>query len=260
MTPGRLLFSYEQKNSFLNSIDPISKLFWVVVVFICSLLTSHALSQVFILITIFLIGTLLAKISIKEYGLIVGLMGVFSVSFFIFQSLMIGGPTVLFRIGWLPFSAEGMDIAGTVALRGLTLVTAGRVFVGTTNPRDFALALVQRLKVSYVFALMILMVLRYFPLFEEEYRELRDARFVRGIQETKGVRRIFNSMKDYGIPLLSRGLRRAETTSWALDSRAFRAFHERTYMCEIGISKKGILFVLASVVLMVIGLAMNYCI
>jgi energy-coupling factor transporter transmembrane protein EcfT len=253
-----MLFSYQEKKSFLNSIDPVSKLFWVISVFICSLLTNHALPQVFVLGTVFFMGTFLAKISIKEYGLIVGLMGVFSISFFIYQSLVIGGSTGLFRIGWLSFSAQGMDIAGAVALRGLNLIMTGRVFVGTTNPRDLAIALVQRLKVSYVFAFMILMVLRYFPLFEEEYRELKDARLVRGVKEAGAVKRIFNSMRNYGIPLISRGLRRAETTSYALDSRAFRAFQGRTYMREIVISRRAVLFMLISTILMTIGLTLNY--
>lgn len=259
MSFRRILFNYEEKESFLHSIDPISKLVWVIGVFVASILINHAIPQIFLLGTVFLTGIFLAKISIRESGLLVAIMGVFSILFFIFQSLVIGGPTVLFRFGWLSFSAEGMDIAGAVAFRGLTIVCVGRIFVGTTDPRDFALALVQKLKISYVFAFMILMVLRYFPLFEEEYRDLRDARAVRGILPVKGIRGVFTALKQYGIPLISRGLRRAETTSYALDSRAFRAYPQRTYTRQIEISRKAIVLVVFTVSVTMISAVLNHC-
>jgi len=83
----------------------------------------------------------------------------------VIQTVLIGGTHVFLKIGPLEMTLEGMDAAGTVALRTVVLVIAARVFIGTTEPRQLALALAQQWRFPYSAAFSIFFLMRLLPLF-----------------------------------------------------------------------------------------------
>lgn len=251
---SKILFAYEEKNSFFHSCDPISKMVWLICVSILSLLITRAIPQVALLLVVVATGIVLARIAPSEVGPLVVVFSGLALGWFLIQSLLIGGSHTLLEIGPLRFAAEGVDAAGAVAFRSIVLMMLARIFVGTTEPRELALSFVQKLRLPYSFAFSVFLILRLLPLFEQEFRDLRDARKVRGADSEIGVKHYSTLVRDYTTMLLVRGLRRSVITAYSLDSRAFRAKPHRTYLKSVHITPQGKILSIASVTSMVLVL------
>jgi energy-coupling factor transport system permease protein len=189
----------------------------------------------------------LADLRLSDVGVAVWVLVIVGLSFFFIQLLTIPGEHVIAQLGPVPITWEAVDRAGAVALRIMVFVPMSMTFVQTTEPRDFGLMLIQQLHVNYVFALMMFMFLRIFPLLEQEILELRAAHQLRGIEERRGLGGYAQSLREYLIPMLTRGLRRGEITAYAMDSKAFRAFPERTYLRSVEFTRTGKVFSLITV-------------
>jgi len=243
----RLLFAYEKKDSFIHRCDPLSKLIWVFCFSILSLLATTVSQQAVLLILVVIVAIFLAKISIKEAGLIVITFVVFAACWFLIQSALIGGTHIFVQVGFFKLTYEGMNKAGAVALRIVLLVLLARVFIGTTEPRSLGLALVQKWGFTYSVAFGIFFMMRLLPLFEQEFTDLQDARKIRATDVNNGTRGIPGKLFDYIKVLLTRGFRRAVVTSYSLESRAFRAQRKRTFTTLIELTWEGKLLVIVSI-------------
>jgi energy-coupling factor transport system permease protein len=252
------LFSFEQKDSFFHSLDPLSKLIWQAGVFLLALIFTRAVPQFILLLSVLFVAVVFARIKPGEMGFLVMGTAFFCTMYFIIQTLLIGGDQVLFTLGPARVAVEGLDKAGAVALRFLILVCSARVFVGTTEPRDLALALVQKCRVPYTVAFSIFMLLRVIPLVEQEYADLRDARKVRGVQPQVGWVGRYRDFRGYAEALLTKGLRRSVVTAYSLESRAFRAYPERTYVKVVEVQTKGKVFAVTTVCLAGLAIA-GFC-
>ena len=242
-----ILFAYEEKSSFFHSCDPISKIVWLICLSTLSLLITRALPQIALLLVVVATGIVLARIAPNEVGLLVVVFSGLALGWFLIQSLLIGGNHTLLEIGPLRFASEGVNAAGAVAFRSVVLVMLSRVFVGTTEPRELALSFVQQLRLPYSFAFSVFLILRLLPLFEQEFRDLQDARKARGADSEIGIKRHFEQVRDYATALLVRGLRRSTITAYSLDSRAFRAKPHRTYLKSVHITSQGKILIITCV-------------
>lgn len=250
----RLLFSYEPKTSFLHSIDPLSKLSWVACIFLLSLVFVRAIPQLLLLLSVVAVAVVLGRISIRESGLLVMIFTAFSLTYFVMRTFLVGGEHVLFRIGTIPVAVEGLDAAGTVAFRFLVLILSARVFVGTTEPRDLALQLAQKMHLPYAVAFSIFMLLRLLPLMEKEYRDVRNARKIRRAKGRPRPLGGFRALRDYGVTLLARGFRRSVVTAYSLESRAFRTYPHRTFARVVQVRARGKAFAICVVALTALSL------
>ena len=250
---SKILFAYEKKNSFFHSCDPISKIVWLICLSTLSLLITRALPQIALLLVVVATGIVLARITPNEVGLLVVVFSGLALGWFLIQSLLIGGSHTLLEIGPIRFASEGVDAAGAVAFRSVILVMLARVFVGTTEPREMALSFVQKLRLPYSFAFGVFLTLRLLPLFEQEFRDLQDARKARGADSEIGVKHYFSLVRDYATTLLVRGLRRSVITAYSLDSRAFRAKPYRTYLKSVHITPQGEILSIVSVAVIILA-------
>lgn len=252
----RLLFAYEQKNSFFHRCDPISKVIWLLCFSAISWFTTSALPQAFLLTMVILTAVLLAKIGLREAGFMVTVFMLFALCWFLIQSLLIGGNQVIIKIGPFKFAYEGVNAAGAVALRSVVMVGLARIFIGTTEPRALALALVQRWKLSYTVAFSIFFMMRLLPLFEQEFVDMQDARKIRAA-DLPGLGGALKTFVDYTKVLLVRGFRRSVITSYSLECRAFRARPHRTFLTKIQSSKEGGLLLILSLSITLISIFYN---
>jgi len=252
-----MMFSYRQGVSFFHRLDPLAKLIWVLCVTIVSMVLPHLPAQAVLLVILLLTAFFLARVRIAEFGVLIWVMVLFCLSFFFIQVLTIPGENAAFMIGSFRVTWEAIDSAGAVTVRALVFVLMAMVFVTTTEPRDFGLMLAQRLHVSYVFSLMMFMFLRLFPLLEQELVELRAAHQLRGIEDRKGFGGYVQTLREYLLPMLTRGLRRGEITAYAMDSRAFRALPTRTYVRQVPFTSTGKVFSVVVVLLSVAALVLG---
>jgi len=75
---------------------------------------------------------------------------------------------------------------------------------------------------------------------------IREAQAVRGVQEVTSK---VEAAKRYVMPLLVSGIRRAEHMAIAMDSRAFGAFPQRTYMNDFRWTASGLAFLFSYLVI-----------
>jgi energy-coupling factor transport system permease protein len=248
-----ILFAYEKKDSFLHRSDPLSKLIWLFCFSSLALLITDALHQFILFLLVIFIANILAKIAVKEFGFIVAMITSFVACWFFIQSQLIGGNQILIEIGTLKLTYEGVDAAGAVALRTLIMVMLARIFIGSTEARELALALTQKWKMPYSVAFSIFYIIRILPLFEQEFEELQDSRKVRASEIDFRHKQFQPKIFNYIRLLLFRGFRRCIVTSYSLDSRAFRSRPDRTYLTEVEYTKEGKILMVMSVMVTLIS-------
>ena len=162
-------------------------------------------------------------------------------------------PHILWHWGPWTLSVEGITTGIGLGLRVGTFIATSLLFITTTDPTDFAISLVQNLKVPYRFGYGILVSFRFLPSLRSEFEIIRMAQKVRGVGERSNLRGKIQQMQRYAIPLLAAGIRKSERTALAMDAKAFSARSGRTYFRQMRIGWSDIIFILG-MLLYVIGI------
>ncbi len=175
-------------------------------------------------------------------------MGVFV---FLFNFLLNrNGATILFTIhtnidifGDIPFTLETIVYAIISILKLMVIILSFSLGNFIINPDDLLRALM-KLRLPYVFSLLISMSLRFFPLMLKDIEQVSEVQKARGYQIDAGsfVSKIKNRI-GLILPLLSNSLDRAVQVAEALESKGFARSNLRTDYRTIKISSiDGILF------------------
>lgn len=243
MILNNIQFTYLRQDSVLHRMDVISKLLVVVIISIAVYFYKNPIQVLPMPILFFLLALVLGRVRfpVAFWSFMVFVaFGVF-VAFFQMLSHQAGEP--LLRILFLSVTPEGLRLAELFMLRMATIGCAALVFLWTTNPKQFAVALVY-LRIPYRFAFAVLVALRFLPLIQDEISKIRDAHLIRGIKQEKGIQGFFHNWQRYLFPILVNGLRKSETASIAMDSRGFGLFPTRTYTDQFMWSASGVVLVI----------------
>lgn len=246
------MIPYIRKSTVLNRMDPLSKFFWLVclgiLVFTQPLWFGGALF-VILLLTALVLG----RLSFKDMKL--GLSMALFLAFFMMLGgfWTAGGEMVLFQLGPLRYTMEGLVKRGANAVRIMNIMFSSFIFIWTTNPRDFVVALTH-LRVPYRIAFTIFVALNYIPVLANEYESIKEAQRLRGIQSDRSPSGLLKRYTKSLAAIMVRGLRKAQITSYALDSKAFGAYADRTYLYPFHWSRSGLIFLGFWILLTVGGL------
>ncbi len=153
-------------------------------------------------------------------------------------------PEIFWQWGPWTLAREGIMIGIGLGLRVATFITASLLFISTTDPTDFAISLIQNLRVPYRFGYGVLVSYRFLPLFRVEFDTIRMAHKVRGVGERAGLRGRVEQIRRYSIPLLAAAIRKSERTALAMDAKAFGAGPSRTYFRQMRVGWRDLIFVL----------------
>lgn len=130
----------------------------------------------------------------------------------------------------------GVRGAAFTALRLLIVVAAALVLL-TTASRDY-LVVLHQMHVPYEISFMMLLALRFLPLFREEATDVLYAVQMRGV-DFKGMG-FPQRIKAYSmilVPILSGVIHRTERVALAMEARGFRAKPKRTCMRRLELRK-----------------------
>jgi energy-coupling factor transport system permease protein len=156
-------------------------------------------------------------------------------------------PHILWQWGPWSLAAEGIASGIGVGLRVSSFIATSLLFITTTDPTDFAISLIQNLKVPYRFGYGVLISYRFLPLLRSEFETIRMAHKVRGVGHRSGIRGRVNQIRRFAIPLLAAAIRKSERTALAMDAKAFGAGPERTYFRRMEAGHRDALFVLGAI-------------
>jgi len=246
------LFDYYESDSFLHRTHPLTKLAANLLVLIATTLYERPLAPFLLLMAHLLAGALLARLPLVRFIRAMRLFLVTAVIWVVFTTFLTRQESdiahILFRLGPLTATEYGFWWGVTRALRMLCLIAFAVLLVATTEPTALILGLIQQGKLSYRLGYGILAGYRTVPLLQEEYDTIRAAHHVRGVPEGKGLSGALGRMKRYAIPLLAGAVRRGERAALAMDSRAFGAYPDRTYLRQMRFSGRDAVFLLGTIV------------
>ena len=192
----RELLQYQSANSFLHSLDPRSKLVWLLLVIILSVLSDNIIQLILTLLLLVIPFIILSKVPfsrIKGYitlTIIVLLTCLSTQGFFYYELYQNNGnPTVIFWIippnidKYVPvlgnfllwvtagkgvaLCLEGLYLGVNVALRIIIVIIASGILIFSTKPGDVIIAL-SKFKIPYPMLFTFTTALRFLPITLEE--------------------------------------------------------------------------------------------
>ncbi|MEE1281668.1 MAG: energy-coupling factor transporter transmembrane component T [Acutalibacteraceae bacterium] len=250
-------------NSIIHKLDPRVKILLIVAFIILLFLTSNFISLAFMTVVIFAV-ILLTKIPVKMY-----FKGLKSILFIlIFTSVLnvfYGTGEPLWQLGIIKITASGINRAIFVTVRIIALILTSSVLTYTTSPTDLTDALERLMKPLTIFhikvheiAMMMTIALRFVPTLLEETDKIMNAQKSRGADmESGGVIKRVKAMVPVLVPLFVSAFNRAYELAVAMECRCYRGGNGRTRMKTLHITKKDIIAILASVVILAIVILLN---
>jgi energy-coupling factor transport system permease protein len=241
--------SYREGYSMFHRVDPIMKFIWVVIVSVW-LFNLRDIASVFVVsVSMTILAILGSNLQIKQYLKISIMLFIGSLFIILYQGFVRHGDGIV--LGPITLSYVGLSIGTAICLRTFGLVASALAFSTTTSPQDFEMSLT-KLGMSYKMAKICYLSLRLIPIFERDFQTLDDAQRLRNVK--KGMSKTVKSV----VAFIGTELRHADDIAIALDTRGFGLYPERTQLYSVSISRRGILLVSGTIVLMIIHLYIVY--
>ena len=234
------LGQYYPTNSVIHRIDPRVKLVAVFAYITVLIFANHFVAYGIALLFI----ALLVKASMVPPRLL--LRGLRAIMFMLLIAASINlfltpGQNVIFSLGFIRITMEGVVLAVQMAFRLMLLITGSSILTLTTSPislTDGIESLLKPLKIIKVpahdIAMMMTIALRFIPTLSDEMDKIIKAQKARGGDfETGGLIKRAKSMVPILVPLFVSAFKRADELATAMEARCYRGDIGRTKMKEI---------------------------
>jgi len=143
------------------------------------------------------------------------------------SGLHIGGVGVDFMV-----TSGGLAAGARIASRLLIILLSSLFFVTTTEPSRLAYSLMRH-GVPYRYGFMLVLALRFIPVFQLEANAVRKAQLARGLRiDAPGPRTLVRLARYTFMPLIVSALGRISTISMSMEGRGFGLSRKRTFLRE----------------------------
>lgn len=228
-------FKYRDKGTPIYKLNPLSKIAWVLAIFVTALIINNPL---------FLLGLFLSTLPFvaladiwKEWSSFIKLALFICIAIIVINPLVTyNGSTILTEapfsvpvIGTPVITLEAIVFGVGMSIKLLAIISAFTVLTLTVNPDDLMRSII-KLKLPYKSVLVTSLSTRFVPTLIADVERITDAQRTRGIEFNKG--RFYSRIKrsvSVLIPLLSNSLDRAYQVSEAMEARAFGNCKNRTF-------------------------------
>lgn len=245
---------YFPADTIIHRLDPRTKIL-ITTMFIASLFFIKSFYPYLFILAFILLTVKLSKVPFR-YVLkgLKPLMLIILITFVI--NIFMTKGEVLFSIGPLDVTKEGIRQAVFMALRLIFLITGTSLLTLTTSPislTDGIEKLMSPLRRFHVpvheLAMMMTIALRFIPTLLEETDKIMKAQTARGADFESGniVKRAKN-LVPLLVPLFINAFRRADELAIAMEARCYRGGYNRTRLNELKFTKKDILVTLLMIV------------
>jgi len=249
---------YTEVDTFLHRMDPRVKIIAVVLLsllgFVLSSLLSLLVLLAFMFILLFLARATLSK-TMFALKFVLRIMVLIMVLWPLFDP---SGKPELASLGPVKITEPAIIRGVTSAVRVGCLATVWYILLFTTSQRDLVRGLV-KLGLRFDFGLTIAISLRFFPTFGSMLESIKDAQRARGLELERG--NVLKRARNYVavlVPTIVSALRAADTLSLALQSRAYGARADRTYLREISMRGADVLALAIVIGLLVVPSMAKY--
>jgi len=176
----------------------------------------------------------------------------------ILQSIFSPSGESLLRIGEFTLLTSGGLLKGSrVILRMVIIIISATLMTGSSS-REIVQGLIQW-KVPYELAFMVSLATRFLPLLGEEARDVYTAIQLRGIEPEKLPWKKRLKLYSYLlVPILVGVMVKAREISTSMETRAFRAYPERSSYLKLEFKRIDYLFMFISLLFFMIVLLLYY--
>jgi energy-coupling factor transport system permease protein len=231
---------YYPTNSIIHRLDPRVKLIGafahITVLLMVNNFFGYAIATTYV-------TALVAASKVPPRLLFRGLRAViFMLLFAVVINLFLApGETVIFRLGIIRLTSEGIILSLQMAMRLVLLVVGTSMLTLATSPiklTDGIEALLRPLKIIKVpahdIAMMMTIALRFIPTLADEMDKIIKAQKARGADfDTGGLLKRAKSLLPILIPLFVSSFKRADELATAMEARCYRGDVGRTKMKEM---------------------------
>ncbi len=217
---------------------------------------------------ILVVAYILAAIKLSKVPLSFVLKGlkplfmIISITFLI--NLFMTKGEILFEIGPLDVTKEGLMQATFMALRLVFLVMGTSLLTLTTSPISLTDGIERLLKPlskvgvpAHELAMMMTIALRFIPTLLEETDKIMKAQMARGADfESGNIMNRAKSLVPLLVPLFVSAFRRADELAMAMEARCYRGGENRTRMKELKFIKSD--FIALSITAIFIAIIITY--
>lgn len=119
-----------------------------------------------------------------------------------------------------------------MAVRVLTILLMSGIFISTTDPAALVYSLMKR-GVPYRYGFMLIIMLRFAPVFERESKIVSNAQKMRGLEiDKRNVKLLWRAIRYTFVPLIISALSKVESLVVSMEGRAFGYRRTRTFVTE----------------------------
>jgi energy-coupling factor transport system permease protein len=244
-------YLYLDRDTFVHRLDPRTKMFLLLGAFLLAFLFLNPLYELAVLVLVLLFGALAQSlINLKRIWFILFMIAVVTT---ILWSIFGSGQTPLFLfVEW-----EALLYAVGTALKLVTTIIAGMIFLSTTRNEEIATGLV-KLGIPYRFSFAISTALRLVPTIAATGSTIGQAQRSRGLDLESGnfierVRKYIPLL----IPVFVSTIRSTNVFSMALESKGFGASAKRTYFLRLAMTRRDALILVVFGLLLAAAVALR---
>lgn len=227
---------YYPADSVLHRLDPRTKLVgtfaFIISVFLFHTFPGYAVATLFLTAMI-----VLSKVPVKY--MFRGVKAILMILLItVFFNIILTPGEVLWKLGFLRITREGLVLAAKMAIRLVYLVVGSSLMTLTTTPNQLTDAMESLLKPLTVLhvpvheiAMMMSIALRFIPILMEETDKIMKAQIARGADFESG--NLFQKVKNMVpllVPLFISAFRRANDLAMAMEARCYHGGDHRTQM------------------------------
>ena len=230
-----ILGRYIPGNSIVHRLDPRSKLVAMILLIIIVFWANNPITNVILFVAT---GIFVALSEVPLSFFIKGLRSMFFLIAFttLFQLFFISGGDVLFEMGFIKITTQGIEQAGIIFCRFVLIIFFSTLLTLTTMPLSLATAVesllgpLKRFKVPvHEIGLMLSMSLRFVPTLMDDTIRIMNAQKARGVDFGEGnIIQKVKAMIPILIPLFATSLKRADSLATAMEARGYQGGNGRS--------------------------------
>ena len=250
-----ILGRYIPGNSIVHRLDPRSKLVAMILLIMIVFWANNPITNVILFVVT---GIFVALSEVPLSFFIKGLRSMFFLIAFttLFQLFFISGGDVLFEMGFIKITSQGIEQAGIIFCRFVLIIFFSTLLTLTTMPLSLATAVesllgpLKRFKVPvHEIGLMLSMSLRFVPTLMDDTIRIMNAQKARGVDFGEGnIIQKVKAMIPILIPLFATSLKRADSLATAMEARGYQGGNGRSQYRQLNwMNKDSVALLLVSV-------------
>ncbi len=158
------------------------------------------------------------------------------VAIFLAQVIFVPEGAVLLDVRLFDITKGAVENGFLISGRFFSLISMSWIFVGTTSPRDLSSGLAN-VGVPYRFSFLLILAMRFAPIFQFELSNVQQAQRIRGLKVGKDLKGLIRSVRYTTMPLLYSAMSKVNTLASSMEGRAFGMYRKKTFLHPVRFTK-----------------------